>query len=133
MIGVKDIVCLIGANGAGKTTPLSVISCLHYPHKGKIEFFGKDITRFRPKEIVKEGIIRIPEGRELFNALTVIENLEMGVYVRFRNKAKDKIKVDIERIVNMFPIFKARAGQLAGTLSGGEQQCWLSNVGLWGS
>ena len=132
-LGEKDIACLIGANGAGKTTLLSVISCLYYPHKGKIEFFGKDITRFRPEAIVKEGIIQIPEGRELFNALTVIENLEMGAYVRFARKAKNRIKVDIERIVNMFPILKARASQLAGTLSGGEQQMLAIGRGLMGS
>jgi branched-chain amino acid transport system ATP-binding protein len=131
-VGEKEIVCLIGANGAGKTTLLNVISCVLHPHKGKIEFLGRDITQFRAEMIVHAGIIQIPEGRELFNALTVKENLEMGAYIRFRKESKREISRDQDIIFDMFPVLKDRAGQLAGTLSGGEQQMLAIGRGLMG-
>ena len=131
-LGEREVVCLIGANGAGKTTLLNVISCLHRPRRGKVEFRGKDVTDFRPERIVGEGIIQTPEGRELFNPLTVMENLEMGSYLRFRKNEKEEIKKDLERILDMFPILKSRTNQLAGTLSGGEQQMLAIGRSLMG-
>lgn len=131
-LGQKEIACLIGANGAGKTTLLNVISGLHRPKKGKIEFFEKEITQLSPERIVGEGIIQIPEGRELFKALTTQENLEMGAYLRFKRRERKEIQDDLERIAGMFPILKIRAHQVAGTLSGGEQQMLAIGRGLMG-
>jgi len=129
-VGRREVVCLVGANGAGKTTLLNVISCLHRPQEGKIEFVGTDITRFTPERVVNEGIIQIPEGRELFKNLKVKENLEMGAYLRFRRNESEEIRQDLERIFKMFPVLKNRVNQLAGTLSGGEQQMLAIGRGL---
>jgi branched-chain amino acid transport system ATP-binding protein len=128
-----EIVCLIGANGAGKTTLLNVISCLHRPKKGTIEFSGKDITHFIPENMVNEGVIHIPEGRELFKPMTVKENLEMGAFLRFKKKSiRNNIEQDMELVLNLFPILKTRLDQTAGTLSGGEQQMLAIGRGLMG-
>ncbi|MCP4750204.1 MAG: ABC transporter ATP-binding protein [Proteobacteria bacterium] len=114
-----SIVTILGANGAGKTTILKTISGVMEPEKGVIEFMGRRIDRMSPAEIVKIGISQVPEGREVFPDLTVRENLMMGSYLR---KDRAGIKADLEIIYDYFPILKDRTNQLAGNLSGGEQQ-----------
>jgi len=114
-----EVVALIGSNGAGKTTTLRTISGLQHPVRGTIRFDGKDITRAEPQNIVNLGICQSPEGRRLFTRMTVLDNLRMGAYTR-RNQAE--IKKDMERVFELFPRLKERLNQVAGTLSGGEQQ-----------
>jgi branched-chain amino acid transport system ATP-binding protein len=114
-----EIVALIGSNGAGKTTTLRTISGLMHPAAGTIMFDGRDISRLPPHEIVGLGICQAPEGRRLFQRLTVQENLEMGAYSR-RDRAG--VRQSLERVFTLFPRVKERRNQLAGTLSGGEQQ-----------
>jgi branched-chain amino acid transport system ATP-binding protein len=114
-----QIVTLIGANGAGKSTTLRTISGLLRPRKGKVRFSGQDITRQSAQTIVKRGIAQSPEGRQLFARMTVLENLEMGA---FQRKDADGIAADIERVYELFPRLAERRAQKAGTLSGGEQQ-----------
>ncbi|HEY8499703.1 MAG TPA: ABC transporter ATP-binding protein [Clostridia bacterium] len=114
-----EIVTLIGANGAGKTTTLRTISGLKKPTSGTIFFNGNNITSASPQDRVKMGISLAPEGRRIFSSLTVLENLELGAYLR-RDKAE--IKKDISMVYERFPILKERRRQAAGTLSGGEQQ-----------
>ena len=113
------IISLIGANGAGKSTTLKSIMSLVGKTEGTITFNGKDITKMGTRDIVKEGIVLCPEGRRVFPDLTVAENLIMGSYLR---KDKDGIKKDTEWVYELFPRMKEREWQLAGTLSGGEQQ-----------
>lgn len=113
------IISLIGANGAGKSTTLKSIMSLVNKTEGTITFNGKDITKMGTRDIVKEGIVLCPEGRRVFPDLTVAENLIMGSYLR---KDKDGIKKDTEWVYELFPRMKEREWQLAGTLSGGEQQ-----------
>jgi len=115
-----EIVALIGANGAGKTTLMSTISGLLRPQSGEIKFEGQDIVKFPPDKIVKLGISLVPEGRQIFAPLTVLENLELGAYLR--SKDKKGIKEDLDKIFSIFPKLKERKNQQAGTLSGGEQQ-----------
>jgi branched-chain amino acid transport system ATP-binding protein len=114
-----EIVALIGSNGAGKTTTLRTISGLMHPPAGRIVFDGRDISHLPPHQIVGLGICQAPEGRRLFQRLTVQENLEMGAYTR-RDKAG--VRQSLERVFTLFPRVKERRHQLAGTLSGGEQQ-----------
>ncbi|WP_405761318.1 ABC transporter ATP-binding protein [Anaerovibrio slackiae] len=114
-----EIVTLIGANGAGKSTILRTISGLLKPKGGSIQFEGRDIAGLPAHEIVKGGISQVPEGRRIFAEMTVLENLELGAFTR---KDKDGIKADMEMVFNRFPRLKERISQLAGTLSGGEQQ-----------
>jgi len=120
-----NIVALLGSNGAGKTTTLKTIMRLLYdekkeqPEKGTIEFLGTRIDRMDTDKIVKMGISYVPEGREVFPELSVMENIQMGAYTR---KDKKEIQQDIERMINHFPILKEREDQEAGYLSGGEQQ-----------
>jgi branched-chain amino acid transport system ATP-binding protein len=114
-----DIVSLIGANGAGKTTTLKTVSGILRPRAGSIKFKGTDITRFPAHDIVGLGISQVPEGRRVFPSMTVLENLEMGAY---RRKDKAEIKKDFEQVFDRFPRLAERSKQLAGTLSGGEQQ-----------
>src|SRR5512137_614400 len=117
-----DIVALLGSNGAGKTTTLKTIMRLlddDQPEKGSIEFMGKRIDRLDTEEIVRLGISYVPEGREVFPELTVMENILMGAYTR---KDRKGIQQDIENIFTQFPILKERTNQEAGHLSGGEQQ-----------
>jgi branched-chain amino acid transport system ATP-binding protein len=114
-----EIVTLIGANGAGKTTTLRTISGLKKPTSGTIFFSGNDITSASAQDRVRMGISLSPEGRRIFSSLTVLENLELGAYLR-RDKAE--IKKDISIVYERFPILKDRRKQAAGTLSGGEQQ-----------
>ncbi|MGX7092189.1 ABC transporter ATP-binding protein [Hutsoniella sourekii] len=114
-----EIVSLIGANGAGKTTILRTISGLVKPAGGTIVYEGEDLLSLSPKKIVERGLCQVPEGRHVFSGLTVKENLEMGAFLR---KDKDGIQADLEKIYQRFPILKERLGQDAATLSGGEQQ-----------
>jgi branched-chain amino acid transport system ATP-binding protein len=118
-VPARGTVTLIGSNGAGKSTLLKVISGLLRPQRGSIEFLGERIEGLSPDKIVARGIAHCPEGRRLFPELTVLENLEMGAYL---SKSKSFVQERIERLFDSFPILKERRGQLAGTLSGGEQQ-----------
>jgi len=114
-----SIVTLIGANGAGKTTTLKTISGLLRLRSGQVHFKGVDITRTAPEKIVGMGISQVPEGRRVFPAMSVLENLEMGSYLR---KDKEEVASDLENVFVRFPRLKERIKQMAGTLSGGEQQ-----------
>lgn len=114
-----EIVTLIGANGAGKSTILRTISGLLKPKTGSIQFEGQEIAGMPAHEIVKTGISQVPEGRRIFAEMSVLENLELGAFTR---KDKDGIKADMELVFERFPRLKERIGQMAGTLSGGEQQ-----------
>ena len=113
------IVTLIGANGAGKSTTLRTISGLVKSKSGRVYFEGRDITDYDTQRIVQTGIALVPEGRRVFANLTVLENLKIGAYLR---KDKEVIEEDIEYVFDLFPRLKERSWQLAGTLSGGEQQ-----------
>ncbi len=118
-----EIVALIGANGAGKTTVLKTISGLLSPSEGDIMFEGKSITRSLPEDIVKMGISHVPEGRKVFSQMTVMENLELGAYSRPGGKhGRRQVHDDLDRVFSLFPQLKSRENQLTGTLSGGEQQ-----------
>ncbi len=114
-----EIVTLIGANGAGKTTTLRTISGLNKASGGKVLLEGKDITNVPAPKRVEMNLSQVPEGRRIFPAMTIVENLEMGAYLR---KDKASIKRDMEHVYELFPILGKRKKQLAGTLSGGEQQ-----------
>lgn len=114
-----EIVALIGANGAGKTTLLQTISGIIKPTSGQITFLGKELTKSSAKNIVVAGITQVPEGRRIFPAMSVYENLLMGAYLR---KDKEQIKKDLEKVYERFPVLKERKDQDASTLSGGEQQ-----------
>ena len=114
-----EVIALIGANGAGKTTTLHTITGLIAPKAGKIEFEGKDITRMPGHKIVSLGMAHVPEGRRVFADLTVLENLKLGAYTR---KDKNEIAETLKKVYERFPRLEERKGQLAGTLSGGEQQ-----------
>jgi branched-chain amino acid transport system ATP-binding protein len=114
-----EIVTLIGANGAGKSTTLNTISGLLRPRQGQVIFKGKDITFTPAEEIVRMGVCQAPEGRKIFATLTVMENLEMGAYTQ---NNKEEIQKNLERVFRSFPRLKERQNQLGGTLSGGEQQ-----------
>ena len=114
-----EIVTLLGANGAGKSTTLRSINGLNRPRTGSIHFLGRDITTTPPHEIVKRGIAQSPEGRRLFPRMTVIENLEMGA---FQRSDRSEIKDDLDRVFTLFPRLQERRDQKAGTMSGGEQQ-----------
>ena len=114
-----EIVCLIGGNGAGKSTTLMTISGILTPQEGNIIYQGQSIISVRPDNIVQMGICQVPEGRMIFPMLTVMENLDLGAYLR-RDKAG--IKEDINQIFGLFPVLRERCNQAGGTLSGGEQQ-----------
>jgi branched-chain amino acid transport system ATP-binding protein len=114
-----EIVTLIGANGAGKTTTLNTICGLLKTTAGTIELEGEEITQLQPNEIVARGVSQSPEGRRLFSDMTVLENLDMGAYLR---TDKEAIAEDLEAMYQMFPIMRERSDQRAGSLSGGEQQ-----------
>jgi branched-chain amino acid transport system ATP-binding protein len=114
-----ELVCLLGTNGAGKTSTLRTISGLLRPTQGRVVFAGREIHGREPAEILEAGIAHCPEGRRVFPHLTVDENLEMGAYVRRDRRA---IGEDLERVCSHFPILRERRRQMAGTLSGGEQQ-----------
>jgi len=117
-----EIVALIGSNGAGKSTLLNCISKVVAIHTGHITFEGLEITRMSPEKIVGHGIVQVPEGRQIFNPLTALENLELGAYLRFSKKRNEEIEKDLDYVMELFPILRERKNQKAGTLSGGEQQ-----------
>ena len=114
-----EIVTLIGGNGAGKSTTLKTISGLLRPREGYVKLNGEDLLQYKAHEIVAKGVVQVPEGRQVFAALTVMENLEMGAFTR---DDRDGIRADIEKVFHIFPRLKERQRQVAGTLSGGEQQ-----------
>ena len=122
-----QVVALIGANGAGKSTTLNSLSGLVRVESGSIEFLGKDITNVPSHEIVAMGLSQVPEGRKVFPNMTVYENLLMGAYSR---KDRAEVQVDHDRVFALFPRLKERRGQTAGTLSGGEQQMLAIGRGL---
>lgn len=114
-----EIVALIGANGAGKSTTLSTISGLLQPREGRVIFRGEDITMIPAEQTVHKGVVQVPEGRKIFATLTVMENLEMGAYTQRDQKL---FKQDLENVFTLFPRLRERQNQLGGTFSGGEQQ-----------
>jgi len=122
-----EIITLIGSNGAGKTTTLHAISNIQKKSGGSVTFLDSDISETSPDDIVKKGLVHVPEGRRVFANLTVRENLEMGSYIR---KDREGIKSDLERVFELFPRLKERIRQVAGTLSGGEQQMLAIGRGL---
>lgn len=126
----KEFVCLLGANGAGKSTLLKTISGILHPRNGRITLDGDEIHRLKPHQIVKRGIIHVPEGREVFPDLTVFENLRMGAFARDDAAA---VKNDLEFVLHVFPRLKERLRQIAGTLSGGEAQMLAIGRGLLSS
>lgn len=114
-----EIVSLIGANGAGKSTILKTLSGLIHPSEGEIVYLGENIASTSAKKVVEKGLVQVPEGRHVFPGLTVKENLELGAFLR---KDKEEIQKDMEAVFERFPILKERKDQDAQTLSGGEQQ-----------
>ena len=113
-----ELVSLIGANGAGKTTTLKAITGTQPVASGSIEFMGRSIKGQGPWDLVKQGLVMVPEGRGTFTRMTIVENLQMGAYIR----EDDEVQADIDKVFAIFPRLKERAMQLAGTMSGGEQQ-----------
>lgn len=124
-----EIITLLGANGAGKTTTLMSISGVVPPRSGEITFMGESIKAISPEKIVAKGIIQAPEGRRIFPLLTVLENLDMGAFLR---NDKDGIKRDLDYVLELFPILAERRHQAGGTLSGGEQQMLAISRALMG-
>jgi len=125
-----EMVTLIGANGAGKSSTLRATSGLLRPREGSIRLGGEDLTRFPPYEIVAKGVVQVPEGRRVFGRLTVTENLEMGAFAIVDSQL---IKENMERVFTLFPRLKERRSQVAGTLSGGEQQMLATGRALMAS
>lgn len=126
-VGKGEVVAIIGANGAGKSTLLKAVSHLLQPSSGSIRYLGRDVTRIPPHQMIRLGVTLVPEGRQLFDSLSVLENLEMGAYVRYRlwcmeRRTSTTIAEDMEKVYELFPILKERRGQPAGFLSGGQQQ-----------
>ncbi|MBF0573087.1 MAG: ABC transporter ATP-binding protein [Desulfamplus sp.] len=117
-----ELISIIGANGSGKSTLLLAISGLLTTWEGEIIFQEQTLKGMSPPAVVRQGISMVPEGRQIFSPLTVMDNLKMGAYTMYRKGLKRQVEQDFEMIMDMFPILKERANQLAGTLSGGEQQ-----------
>ena len=128
-VDAGEVVCLIGANGAGKSTTLMTISGVLVPVEGDVVYNGRSIAGANPDDIVRAGLCQAPEGRMIFPLLTVQENLDLGAFLR---KDKNGIKEDLERAFELFPILKQRRKQLGGTLSGGEQQMLAIGRALMG-
>ena len=125
-VGAGEIVAVLGSNGVGKSTLNNNISALYKPFSGSIRFQGEDITGANSTEVVQRGLIHVPEGRRIFPNMNVRENLELGSQVR----GKARRSQNLERVVEIFPRLKERFSQLAGTLSGGEQQMLAIGRGL---
>ena len=121
-VGKGEIVTLIGANGAGKSTILNTVAGLIGQCEGTILFDEKNIKGLPPERIVKLGVVLVPEGRQLFAPMSVSDNLLLGAYLRYKNGSKSELDQDMETVFQLFPVLKQRRNQLAGTLSGGEQQ-----------
>lgn len=117
-----EIVAIVGPNGAGKTTALNTISGVISPRSGHVVFDGVDVGGKPAEKLVEMGLAQVPEGRQLFAQMTVYENLVLGGYRRSRSAKRSQMPADLERVYSVFPILKERSNQLAGTLSGGEQQ-----------
>ena len=122
-----QIVTLIGANGAGKTTTLKAITGILSPAEGQVSFDGQRLDNVAPHDLVGRGIVQVPEGRRIFGRLTVLENLRLGAFLR---TDRDGIREAEERVLSMFPVLRERLHQVAGTLSGGEQQMLAIARGL---
>jgi branched-chain amino acid transport system ATP-binding protein len=118
-VEANQLVCLLGANGAGKTTTLNCISGLVAATRGRIVFAGEDIGNLRAEDIVKRGVVQVPEGREIFAAMSVEDNLMLGAW---HHKDRERNRKELERVYDLFPRLRERTSQFAGTLSGGEQQ-----------
>lgn len=129
-VGEGEMVALIGANGAGKTTTLKTLAGMLTPTSGQITFDGKIHSKIKSFDLIREGLALVPEGRGIFPKLTVVENLQMGAFSR--TDGKTAIEADIERMFGIFPRLKERAFQLAGTMSGGEQQMLAISRALMG-
>lgn len=129
-VDTKEIVALIGANGAGKTTTLSAISGTLTPTGGKITFDGRFLGGLPPERAVRLGVGHVPERRQLFSTMSVMDNLLLGAYHRYRTAKKAQINCDLEDVFVLFPVLKDRKNQLAGTLSGGQQQMLAIGRGL---
>ncbi len=125
-----EIISLIGANGAGKTTLLNTISGVVPAAGGEVNWRGQSIARLSPEHIVRLGISHVPERRQVFGSMTVHENLTLGAYTRMRKDGKKAIQRDMDYVFKLFPVLRERIGQLAGTLSGGEQQMLAVGRGL---
>jgi branched-chain amino acid transport system ATP-binding protein len=125
-----EVVSVLGANGAGKSTLLMSISGILPSRQGKILFRDKEITRQIPSSIVRLGVCQVPEGREVFKSLSTLDNLRMGTFHHYRKSPKSLVKEDLERVYTLFPILKQRQNQMAGSLSGGEQQMLAIGRGL---
>jgi branched-chain amino acid transport system ATP-binding protein len=125
-----EIVSLVGANGAGKTTLLNSISGIVPPRQGEVLLEGKSITGFKPEKIVGLGISQVPEHRQVFGTFTVRDNLILGAYLRMRRGEQEAVEKDIAYVFSLFPVLEERQKQLAGTLSGGEQQMLVVGRGL---
>ncbi len=125
-----QIVTLIGANGAGKTTLMRSIAGLHKPTAGRVRFNGEDITGLRAHKVIRKGLCLIPEGRQLFSNLSVMDNLLLGSLGNTKKQKKTAVEARVEELMTVFPRLKERAHQLAGTLSGGEQQMLAIARGL---
>jgi branched-chain amino acid transport system ATP-binding protein len=121
-VGKGEIVTLIGANGAGKSTILNTVAGIISQCEGSILLDGRNIRGLPPERIVKLGAVLVPEGRQLFAPMSVSDNLLLGAYLRYKNGSKKELDQDLEMVFSLFPILKERKSQLAGTLSGGEQQ-----------
>ncbi len=121
-VGEGEIVALIGANGAGKTTLINAVSGILKLTEGSIMMGDKEIGNLSPDRIVRAGISQVPEGRLVFSPLTVEDNLRLGAYIRYRAREKEEVEEDLQKIYELFPILDQRSEQMAGTLSGGEQQ-----------
>jgi branched-chain amino acid transport system ATP-binding protein len=121
-VGGGEIVTLLGGNGSGKTTLMKVISGIHPPAKGRMLFAGHNLAGLPPEQVLRLGIGQVPEGRQIFAPLSVLDNLLLGGYVRFRGEGKKEVRKDLEEVFALFPVLRERKAQRAGTLSGGEQQ-----------
>jgi branched-chain amino acid transport system ATP-binding protein len=121
-VGEGEIVTMLGANGAGKTTTLRTLAGLLKPSGGKIRFAGAELGPLAPHEVAALGLALVPEGRQLFPEHTVEENLELGAYRRLRRGERDQFRIELDRVMELFPRLRERRGQAAGLLSGGEQQ-----------
>jgi branched-chain amino acid transport system ATP-binding protein len=131
-VGAGEIVSVVGANGAGKTTMMRVISGIIPIWRGNKYFEGEDISKLSPMKLAQRGIIQIPEGRLIIQELTVLDNLKLGAYATYFKRGKSALRKDLEWVYELFPLLKTRSNQKGGTLSGGEQQMLAIGRGLMG-
>ncbi len=131
-VGPGETVCIVGANGAGKTTIMRAISGIIPIWEGTKRFQGQDVTRLSPMGLTKKGIIQVPEGRLIISELSVEDNLRIGAYARYSDSTRSGLRQDLQGVYGLFPILRDRARQKAGTLSGGEQQMLAIGRGLMG-